>query len=109
VRWGPFRLGLDGLLSWAPGLGEAYSTLAAVFLIVQGLRARVPAPVLALCAILMTSRTAIGAVPLVGPAAADLFLAHRWSARLILRAIDAELAREARAADVGAFAAGLAA
>ncbi len=53
VRLGPFRLGLDGVLSWIPGLGEIYSAAAAAFILVQGLRAGVPPHILVLCAVLM--------------------------------------------------------
>src|SRR5215469_15710666 len=91
VRFGPFRLGLDGVLSWIPGLGEIYSTAAGAFIIIQGLRAGVPLHILAICALLMASRTTISAIPLAGPMAADLFTAHRWSAKLVVRAIDAKL------------------
>jgi hypothetical protein len=88
LRVGPFRLGLDGVLSWVPGIGEIYSMGAAVFIIVQGVRARVPVHILLGCAALMGSRTLISAVPLAGPLAADLFLAHRLSAKMVVRAID---------------------
>jgi Domain of unknown function (DUF4112) len=88
IRFGPFRLGLDGVLSWIPGLGALYSAAAAAFIIVQGVRARVPPPVLLACAALMGGRTLIGAVPLAGPLLADLFLAHWLSARIMVRAID---------------------
>jgi len=91
VRFGPFRLGMDGVLSWIPGLGEAYSTIAGAFIIIQGLRAGVPLHILAICALLMASRTTISAIPLAGPVASDLFTAHRWSAKLVVRAIDAKL------------------
>lgn len=91
VRLGPIRLGLDGVLSWIPGVGEFYSAAAATFIIIQGLRARVPLHVLAVCAALMGSRTVVGAIPLAGPAVADIFLAHRISARLVIKAIDAML------------------
>lgn len=91
VRLGPFSLGLDGVLSWIPGVGEVYSTAAAAFIIVQGLRARVPVTTLAVCAAMMGSRTLISAVPLAGPVAADLFLAHRVSAKLVVKAIDGML------------------
>ena len=87
-RLGPFRLGIDGVLSWIPVVGEVYSAGAAAFIIVQGVRARVPAHVLLGCAALMGSRTLISAVPLAGPLAADLFLAHRLSAKMVVRAID---------------------
>lgn len=92
VRLGPFSLGIDGVLSWIPGLGEVYSLAAAVFLVAQGLRAGVPATTLAAAALLMGGRTAITAIPLAGPAAADLLTLHRLSARLIARAIDRKLA-----------------
>jgi hypothetical protein len=88
IRFGPFRLGIDGVLSWIPGVGEIYSTGAAAFIIVQGARARVPVHVLAACAVLMGGRTLVSVVPLAGPLAADLFLAHRLSAKMVVRAID---------------------
>jgi hypothetical protein len=90
-RLGPLRLGIDGVLSWIPGIGELYSTGAAVFIIAQGVRAKVPVQTLAVCAALMGSRTVISAVPLAGPLAADFFLAHRISARLVIKAIEAKL------------------
>jgi len=95
IRFGPFRLGIDGVLSWIPGVGEVYSTGAAVFIIVQGVRARAPVHVLVACAALMGGRTLVGAVPLAGPLAADLFLAHRLSARMVVRAIDKMLPADA--------------
>jgi hypothetical protein len=93
VRLGPLSLGIDGVLSWIPGLGEIYSVVAAVFILVQGLRAGVAWPVLALCAALMFGRAALDAVPFAGPLVADIFTAHKWSARLITDAIDRKLAQ----------------
>jgi hypothetical protein len=90
-RLGPFRLGIDGVLSWIPGIGEIYSTGAAAFIIAQGLRARVPFSTLLVCGAMMGGRTVVSAVPLAGPLAADLFLAHRLSARMVVKAIDAML------------------
>jgi hypothetical protein len=105
VRLGPFRLGVDGALSWIPGVGEAYSMIAGAFIIVQGLRAGVPIYVLLLCAALMASRTTVSAIPFAGPLAADLFTAHRWSAKLVIRAIDAQLPARARSSGAMAYAA----
>jgi hypothetical protein len=96
IRFGPFRLGIDGVLSWIPGVGELYSTGAAAFILVQGARARVPVHILLACAALMASRTVVSAVPLAGPLAADLFLAHRLSARMVVKAIDAMLPADAQ-------------
>jgi hypothetical protein len=104
VRFGPLRLGVDGMLSWVPGVGEAYSMIAGGFIIVQGLRAGAPLHLLAFCALLMASRTTISAIPLAGPVAADLFTAHRWSAKLVVRAIDAQLPASARAGGAPVYA-----
>jgi hypothetical protein len=92
VGVGPFSIGLDGVLSWIPGLGEIYSAAAGTFIIVQGVRAGVPKRTLALAAGLMLSRTAISAVPLAGPLAADMFMAHKWSAKMVASAIERKIA-----------------
>ncbi len=94
LRLGPLNLGLDAVFSWIPGLGEIYSAAAAAFLIVQGVRARVPASTLVLAAALMGGRTLIMVIPVAGAAAADLLTAHRWSSRLIVAAIDRRIAAE---------------
>jgi hypothetical protein len=90
---GPVSIGLDGMLSWIPGLGEIYSTAAGAFIIVQGARAGVPKTTLLLAGGMMLSRTAISAVPLAGPLAADMFMAHKWSAKMVAKAIDRKIAR----------------
>jgi hypothetical protein len=91
LRLGVFSIGVDGILSWVPGLGEIYSAAAAAFILVQGARAGAPIPTLAAAGALLACRTAITAIPLAGPAAADLFTAHRWAAAMIVRAIDHQL------------------
>ena len=96
-RVGPMSIGLDGVLSWIPAVGELYSAGAAIFLIGQGLRARIDVGTLVICGALMASRTLITAIPLAGPIASDLLTMHKWSARLIVAAIDRKLARGATA------------
>jgi Domain of unknown function (DUF4112) len=91
VQVGPFSLGLDGILSWAPGLGDLYSTVAGGFIVVQGARAGVPGPILGGAALLLGCRTLIGAVPVAGAAFADVFTAHKWAAAMIVRSIDERL------------------
>ncbi len=92
VKIGGLRLGLDGVLAWLPGVGEVYSTAAGGYILYQGVRAGVPLAVLAKCGALLLGRTGITAVPLAGPLAADFFTAHRWSAKMVLKAIDQKLA-----------------
>jgi hypothetical protein len=92
LRIGPFRLGAEAALAWIPFVGEAYGSAAAIFLLVQGLRAEVPLRTLIACASLMFGRTLIAAVPVAGPLAADALALHGLSARLIGRAIDRRLA-----------------
>jgi hypothetical protein len=94
VRFGPFSLGIDGVLSWIPGVGEVYSTLAGGFIVVQGARAGVPVHVLAGATLLLGARTVASAVPIAGSAFADIFTAHKWAAAMVVKAIDARLAGE---------------
>ncbi len=93
IRIGPWGIGIDGVLSWIPVAGEVYSALAGGFILIQGVRARVPAHVLLGAAALLAGRMAFDTVPLAGPLVADLFIAHRWSAKMMIRAIDKKVAR----------------
>jgi hypothetical protein len=95
IRLGPFSVGIEGVLSWIPGVGELYGSGAAAFLLIQGARARVPVSTLLLAGALMSGRTLISAVPIAGAAASDLLTAHKWAARLIVAAIDKRIAAEA--------------
>jgi hypothetical protein len=96
VHLGPFSLGIDGVLSWIPGLGDVYSTAAGAFIVVQGARAGVSSSVLGGAAMLLVLRTAVGAVPVAGSAFADFFTAHKWAAAMVVRAIDEKLGAEAK-------------
>lgn len=91
IRVGPFSLGIDGVLSWIPAVGEFYSLGAGVFILAQGVRAGVPATVLARAGLILAVRTFGDAVPLAGPIFADLFTAHKWAARMVVQAIDERL------------------
>jgi Domain of unknown function (DUF4112) len=91
LRAGPLKIGIDGVLSWIPGVGEIYSTGAAAFILIQGVRAGVPASTLVGAAAMMGGRTIVTAVPIAGPAISDLFRAHGWAARLVVSAIDEQL------------------
>lgn len=100
VGVGPLKIGLDGILAWIPGVGTVYSLGAAGLLIIQGMRARVPAGALLQVIILLGIRTLVTTsgeaaamltmLPVTIPAelAVDFFRAHKWSADILLKAID---------------------
>jgi len=88
IGWGPFGIGLDGMLAWVPGVGEIYSLGAGAALVLQGYRARVPAGVLVHAAALVSVRTLSNLFPLLGGLFVDVFRGHRMAAKLLVRAID---------------------
>ena len=94
IGWGPFGIGLDGVLAWIPGLGELYSAGAGAWLVFEGWRARAPLSVLIQVGAIIALRTAIdfgNVVPVLGVGSSvivDLFRGHRWAARILTRAID---------------------
>jgi len=96
VRLGPFSLGVDGVLSWIPAVGEVYSVCAGAFILVQGARAGVSAAVLARAAFILGIRTFGDAVPIAGALFADVFTAHKWAANMIVDEIDRRLEAPAR-------------
>jgi len=95
IGFGPFGIGLDGILAWAPGIGELYSIGAGAALVIQGYRARVPASVLVQAGLLVSARTLSNMFPVLGGVFVDLFRGHRRAAMLLVRAIDDTLYVEA--------------
>ena len=95
IHLGPFSLGLDGVLSWVPGLGEVYSVAAGVYILVQGVRAGVTPGVLIAAGLILGLRSLATVVPIAGAAFSDVFTAHKWAAAMIVRAIDQQVARDA--------------
>lgn len=108
VGFGPFGVGLEGVLEFIPVVGELYSLGAGGVMVLQGMRARVPFFTLVWCTILIALRTIVGAVddiPFIGlltpfgiggDVLAGLFRAHRMSAQMMTRAIDETLYIEGR-------------
>ena len=96
VRIGPFSLGIDGVLSWIPVIGEFYSAGAGIYILVQGARAGTPVTVLARAGLMLAARTLGDAVPFAGPLFADVFTAHKWAANMIVADIDKRLEVPAR-------------
>ena len=97
IGFGPFGIGLDGILAWIPGLGQIYSLGAGAYLLLEGYRARVAPVVLAQVAGIILLRTAIDngnfipGVDIATSLIVDLFRGHRWAARLLTQSIDQTL------------------
>jgi len=87
VGIGPFGIGLDGILTWIPGVGELYCLGASAYLLAQGVRARVSGIVLWQLTALFFIDFALGAVPIGGDMLDMVFCAHLWGGAMLRRAI----------------------
>ena len=63
VGVGPIGIGLDGILSWIPGAGVAYSGIAGAMLVAEGIRARAATGTLIHMAALLFVDTFLDVVP----------------------------------------------
>lgn len=92
VGIGPFGVGLDGLLTWVPIVGTAYSVGAAGWLLVQAIQARAtPATVARMLAYLGidSATTAVGEVVPFAPDVLDFFFqGHALAARALQKDIE---------------------
>lgn len=88
IGYGPLSIGLDGLLTWVPIVGQLYTLISAGYLLTQGVKARVPAIVLVQMSALFLIDMVIGAVPIVGAIPDILFRSHYWAGGLLLKSIN---------------------
>lgn len=88
VGVGPIGLGLDGLLTWIPLVGDAYTIGAGGWLLVQAVRAKADAATLAKMGGYLALDTATAAVPFAGAAVDTLFPAHAIAARTLQKHIE---------------------
>lgn len=89
VGLGPFGVGLDGLLTWIPVVGDAYTVGAGGWLMVQAARARATPATMARMAAYLLSDTATAAVPFAGAVVDTLFPAHLMAAKALQKDIEA--------------------
>lgn len=88
VGFGPWGLGLDGVLAWVPVAGTAYSVGAAALLLSEAIQAGASrATLLRMAAYLGLDSVASG-VPLVGWAIDTLFTGHAFAARALQKDIE---------------------
>ncbi|HEY0928007.1 DUF4112 domain-containing protein [Brevundimonas sp.] len=108
VGIGPFGVGMDGLLTWIPVLGTAYTFGAAGWLVIQAVRAKAaPGTIVRMVGYLGldTVTTAVGEVPFLDfvPSVADvLFPGHLMAAKALQKDIESTHWVEAREADAKA-------
>jgi hypothetical protein len=86
---GPFGLGLDGVLSWVPGVGPLYSLGAGGLLLVHAVSARASLQTLAQMLIYIAADTATDAVPIAGSVVDMLFPGHLMAAKALQKDIEA--------------------
>lgn len=96
VSFGPWGIGVDGVLAWVPGVNVLYSAGAGAILMYEGARAGCSGLTLARMGLYLTARTAMAEVPLIGWAMDTLFRGHIMAAR----ALQKDVERRFGAADV---------
>jgi hypothetical protein len=98
VGWGPFGLGLDGVLAWIPGANVVYSVAAGGLLVYEGFKAGASGMTLARMGLYLVADSATSEVPIVGWAVDTLFPGHLLAAKALQKDIEARHGR-ADAAD----------
>ena len=103
VGFGPWGLGLDGVLAWVPVAGTAYSLGAAGFLIYEAAKAGASNGTIARMAAYLGLDSVASGVPIVGWALDTLFTGHAFAARALQKDIEKRYGRplNARSEDPG--------
>ena len=103
---GPFGVGMDGLLTWVPVVGTAYSVIVAGWLLAQGARAKAsPATLLRMAGYLGldSATTVVGEVIPFAPDVVDFFFqGHLLAAKALQKDIESTHWVEARERDARA-------
>ena len=97
VGFGPFSIGLDGILAPVPLAGTLFSLGAGVWLLGEALRARASGFTLARMACYVGFRTLVSIVPLEGTLVDILFRGHMMAARALQKDIARRFGEPARA------------
>src|ERR1700739_2327208 len=79
------RFGLDALIGWVPGVGDAMTGIASFLIVFASWRRGAKAVTLVRMAANVLLETAIGAVPVAGDVFHIVWKAHRRNYRLLLR------------------------
>ncbi|MDP8916580.1 MAG: DUF4112 domain-containing protein [Pseudomonadota bacterium] len=85
---GPLKVGLDGVLTWIPGIGDAYGLGASAFLLAQAARAGASQECITRMAVLLGVDAVVGSVPVAGDLFDVVFRAHARAADVLKDEID---------------------
>jgi Domain of unknown function (DUF4112) len=85
-----YRIGLDGLIGLVPGIGDAATTLLALYIVLEARRLGVPVSKLGRMGLNVGVDAVLGAVPLVGDLFDVAWKSNRRNLRLLLDHLDAE-------------------
>lgn len=83
VKFGPFGVGLDAVLNWAPGAGPLYSAGAGGLLIYEAVKSGASRGALAKMAAYLIADTATSSVPIAGWVVDAFFPGHLMAARTL--------------------------
>jgi hypothetical protein len=101
IGWGPFGLGLDGVLAWIPGANLIYSVGAGGLLVFEAFGAGAGAATLARMIVYLALNSALTEFPIVGWALDTLFPGHLLAARALQRDIERRHGRPHEASSRG--------
>jgi hypothetical protein len=89
IKLGPFGVGLDAVLDWAPGAGPLYSAGAGGLLLYEAVAAGASRATIARMAGYLIADTATSSVPIAGWIVDALFPGHLLAARALQKDIEA--------------------
>jgi hypothetical protein len=89
IKIGPWGVGMDGLLTWIPLVGGAYSLGAAALLLASGLQARASPRTLAKMAAYLVFDVAVTEIPVAGSMVDFFFIGHQFAGRALQKEIEA--------------------
>lgn len=95
VGFGPWGLGVDGLLAWVPVAGTVYSVGAAALLLTEAVQAGASRKTIGRMAAYLGLDSVASGVPLIGWAIDTLFTGHAFAARALQKDIERRHGRPA--------------
>lgn len=85
---GPFGIGMDGLLTWIPWVGDAYTVVFGAWLLGMGVQAKAAPATLLRMAGYLAADTATAAVPFAGAVVDTFFVGHAMAAKALQKDIE---------------------